>query len=138
MRVFRLWRRLRVLIYAAMALGGLATLAGAVLFYGVLRDLPRLPEPLSRILETPATEIYAANGERLISLGGRQHVPLHRASRSFGQAIPATEDHRFWEHRGVDKLRTLKALWITFFEPGRVQGASTITQQLAKNLFFSF
>jgi membrane peptidoglycan carboxypeptidase len=35
-------------------------------------------------------------------------------------------------------LRTLKALWITLFEPGKVQGASTITQQLAKNLFFSF
>jgi penicillin-binding protein 1A len=38
----------------------------------------------------------------------------------------------------VDKLRTLKALWVTFFKPGIVQGASTITQQLAKNLFFSF
>jgi penicillin-binding protein 1A len=52
--------------------------------------------------------------------------------------VIATEDHRFWEHHGLDKLRTLKALWITFFEPGRIQGASTISQQLAKNLFFSY
>jgi penicillin-binding protein 1A len=138
MNLFQLWRRLRLLLYAAAALCGVATLAGVVVFYGVLKDLPRLPEPLSRIIETPATEIFAANGERLISLGGRQYVPLHRVSRSFIQAILATEDHRFWDHRGVDKLRTLKALWVTLFEPGRVQGASTITQQLAKNLFFSF
>lgn len=138
MKAIGLWRRLRVLIYAAIAMGGAATLAGVVLFYVVLKDLPRLPEPLSRIIETPATEIYAANGERLLTFGGRQFVPLHRVSNSFIQAILATEDHRFWDHGGVDKLRTLKALWVTFFEPGRVQGASTITQQLAKNLFFSF
>jgi 1A family penicillin-binding protein len=138
MTVIDIWRRLRVCFYAVLALAGVAALAGVVLFYYVLRDLPRLPEPLSRIIETPATEIYAANGERLLSLGGRQYVPLHRVSRSFVQAILATEDHRFWDHSGVDKLRTLKALWVTFFEPGRVQGASTITQQLAKNLFFSF
>jgi penicillin-binding protein 1A len=138
MTVLALWRRLRACFYAALAVAGVAALAGVVLFYVVLRDLPRLPEPLSRIIETPATEIYAANGERLLSLGGRQYVPLHRVSRSFVQAILATEDHRFWDHRGVDKLRTFKALWVTFFERGRVQGASTITQQLAKNLFFSF
>jgi 1A family penicillin-binding protein len=138
MTAIDLWRRLRVCFYAALTLAGVAALAGVVLFYYVLRDLPRLPEPLSRIIETPATEIYAANGERLLSLGGRQYVPLHRVSRSFTQAILATEDHRFWEHSGVDKLRTLKALWVTLFEPGRVQGASSITQQLAKNLFFSF
>jgi penicillin-binding protein 1A len=138
MTVLSLWRRLRLLIYAAFVLGGAATLTGVVLFYVVLKDLPRLPEPLNRIIETPATEIYAANGERLLTFGGRQYVPLHRVSSSFIKAILATEDHRFWDHCGVDKLRTLKALWVTLFEPGRVQGASTITQQLAKNLFFSF
>jgi len=59
-------------------------------------------------------------------------------SLDFINAIIATEDHRFFEHHGVNKLRTLKALYITLFQSGRVQGASTITQQLAKNLFFSF
>jgi penicillin-binding protein 1A len=44
----------------------------------------------------------------------------------------------FFQHHGINKLRTLKALYVTLFKPGRVEGASTITQQLAKNLFFSF
>ena len=134
MTLIGIWRRLRVCVYTALTLAGVAALVGVVLFYYVLRDLPRLPEPLSRIIETPATEIFAANGERILSIGGRQYVPLHRVSRSFVQAILATEDHRFWEHRGINKLRTLKALWVTLFEEGKVQGASTITQQVAKNL----
>jgi 1A family penicillin-binding protein len=97
-----------------------------------------VPEPLRRIIETPPTEIFAANGERVFQIGGRSYVSVNQVSRHFIQAILATEDHHFWEHKGINKLRTLKALGITFFGKGRAQGASTITQQLAKNLFFSF
>jgi penicillin-binding protein 1A len=104
----------------------------------VVQDLPRVPDPLSRIIETPPTEIFASTGERLMVIGGREAIPINRVSKDFIHAVVATEDHRFWGHHGIDKLRTLKALWITLFEPGRIQGASTITQQLAKNLFFSF
>ena len=71
-------------------------------------------------------------------IGGRDFIPLSRVSHHFIHAVIATEDHRFWEHHGIDKLRALKALWNTLFEKGRIQGASTITQQLAKNLFFTF
>ena len=124
---------------AALALTGAGLLAvgAALLFFTAVRDLPSVPEPLRRIIETPPTEIYAANGERVLQIGGRDYVPLNQVSIAFLQAILATEDHRFWDHHGLDKLRTLKALWLTTFR-GRVQGASTITQQLAKNLFFSF
>jgi len=108
------------------------------MFFVAVKDLPRVPEPLSRIIETPPTEIYAATGERVMVIGGREAIPLSKVSTQFVQAVLATEDHRFWEHHGMDKLRTLKALWVTLFEPGRIEGASTITQQLSKNLFFSF
>ncbi len=131
-------RRFRILFYAGMTLAGLGALLLVVLFFIAVRDLPRVPDPLGRIIETPPTEIFAATGERLMIIGGREVVPLNRISPFFIQAVIATEDHRFWEHHGLDKLRTLKALWITLFEPGRIQGASTITQQLAKNLFFSY
>jgi penicillin-binding protein 1A len=63
---------------------------------------------------------------------------LNRVSPFFIQAVIATEDHRFWEHHGIDHLRILKAFWVNLFRSGRVEGASTITQQLAKNLFFTF
>lgn len=131
-------RFLKTVFYAGLAAGGLAVMGLIVLVFVVVQDLPRVPEPLSRIIETPPTEIFAATGERLMVIGGREAIPINRVSKDFIDAVIATEDHRFWGHHGIDKLRTLKALWITLFEPGRIQGASTITQQLAKNLFFSF
>ncbi len=131
-------RRFNIFFYLALTLAGLGALLTAGLFFFALRDLPQVPDPLGRIIETPPTEIFAATGERLMLIGGREVVPLNRISPDFIEAVLATEDHRFWEHHGLDKLRTLKALWITLFERGKIQGASTITQQLAKNLFFSY
>ncbi len=131
-------RRLSGIYYLLLFLTGLAALAMVVMFFLAVHDLPRVPEPLKRIIETPPTEIYAATGERLMILGEREVVPISRVSTHFIKAVIATEDHRFWDHHGLNKLRTLKALWITLFKHGKIQGASTITQQLAKNLFFSF
>jgi membrane peptidoglycan carboxypeptidase len=119
-------------------MAALASMGLFCLFLVAVKDLPRVPEPIGRINDTPATEIFSADGQRILTIGGRETVALDDVSYAFIQAILATEDHRFWEHRGINKLRTLKALWVTLFEPGKVQGASTITQQLAKNLFFSF
>ena len=134
----RLLRYLGGLWAAALAFSGLGAVLVTVLFFTTVGQLPRVPEPLRRIIETPPTEIYAANGERVFQIGGRDYVSLNQISPHLIQAILAVEDHRFWDHRGINKLRTLKALWITLFAEGRVQGASTITQQLAKNLFFSY
>jgi penicillin-binding protein 1A len=131
-------RFLRTTFYVGLIAGGLSVLGLVGLLFVVVQDLPRVPDPLGRIIETPPTEIFAVTGERLMVIGGREAIPIKRVSQDFINAVIATEDHRFWGHHGVDKLRTLKALWITLFQPGKIQGASTITQQLAKNLFFSF
>ncbi|WP_319405126.1 PBP1A family penicillin-binding protein [uncultured Desulfosarcina sp.] len=134
----RLFRAAAALIYLMATVGALAAMGLFCLFLVAVKDLPRVPEPIGRINDTPATEIFSADGRRILTIGGRETVALDDVSYPFIQAILATEDHRFWEHRGVNKLRTAKALWITLFESGKIQGASTITQQLAKNLFFSF
>ena len=131
-------RFLRTTFYVGLIAGGLAFLAMVCLLFVVVQDLPRVPDPLSRIIETPPTEIFATTGDRLMVIGGREAIPINRVSKDFINAVVATEDHRFWSHHGVNKLRMLKALWVTLFQPGKIQGASTITQQLAKNLFFSF
>lgn len=133
----RLLRWVAAVLAAVLLLTGIAAVGGVFIFFGTLRDLPSVPEPLQRIIETPPTEIYASNGERILQIGGHDYVTLEQVSTSFIQAILATEDHRFWDHHGINKLRMIKALWLTLFG-GRVQGASTITQQLSKNLFFSF
>ena len=131
-------KTLQFLFYGALLAAGLFFLGLTVFIITATNDLPKLPQPLSRIIETPQTKIYAASGQRLVTLGERESVPLSMVSKDFINAILAVEDHRFYEHHGINKLRTLKALYITLFEPGEIQGASTITQQLAKNLFFSF
>lgn len=134
----RLFRAAATLVYLLVAVAALAAIGLFCLFLVAVKDLPRVPEPIGRINDTPSTEIFSADGRRILSIGGRETVALNDVSYAFIQAILATEDHRFWEHRGINKMRTVKALWVTLFESGKIQGASTITQQLAKNLFFSF
>lgn len=128
----------RFCFFSVLILVSLGCLSGTVLVFYIAKDLPKLPSPLSRIIETPQTRIFSSNGQELIALGERKTIPLNMVSQDFINAILATEDHRFFEHHGINKLRTLKGLFITLTKPGKVQGASTITQQLAKNLFFSF
>lgn len=134
----RILKALTALFYLAATVAGIGALVVVGMIFYLVKDLPQVPEPLSRIIETEPTEIFAATGERILLMGGREAIPLSRVSPQFIRAILATEDHRFPYHHGVDKLRTVKAMVITLFVPDKIQGASTITQQLAKNLFFSF
>jgi len=139
MRLFeKMLRLFRLIFFSILLFSGVSAVLLVGIFFLALNDLPRVPEPLSRIIETPPTEMIAATGERILIIGGRDAVPLNRVSPVFLQAVIATEDHRFWDHHGINKIRMLKAIWVTLFEPGKIQGASTITQQLSKNLFFSF
>lgn len=67
----------------------------------------------------------------------RRLVPLTDIPPAFVDAILAAEDHRFYEHHGIDVMRTLKAGWIDFSSGHLVQGGSTLTQQLMKNFFLT-
>src|SRR5579859_2165573 len=67
----------------------------------------------------------------------RRLVPLSDIPPAFVDAILAAEDHRFYEHHGIDVMRTLKAGWIDFSSGHLVQGGSTLTQQLMKNFFLT-
>lgn len=60
------------------------------------------------------------------------HIPLH-----FQQAIVAVEDKRYYDHTGVDIFGIVRAAFRNVKEGGAVQGGSTITQQLAKNVFLT-
>jgi len=79
--------------------------------------------------------IVAADGRLLASFSRAQHVhvPLDRIAPVVVQALIATEDERFHAHRGIDWRRTASAAVHTLF--GDTQGGSTLTQQLARNLF---
>lgn len=79
------------------------------------------------------------NGEIIGRRGIRQDdaIPLEDIPQSVIKAALATEDSRFYQHFGVDVQGTLRAMLANVRAQGVVQGGSTITQQLAKNLFLS-
>ncbi len=135
---FKVLPFIRFCFFSGLIFASIVSLSIMFLIFYTARDLPKLPSPLSRMIETPQSQIFASNGQVLMTMGERKTIPLSMVSQDFVNAIVATEDHRFFDHHGINKLRTLKALYITLTPSSGVQGASTITQQLAKNLFFSF
>ena len=64
-------------------------------------------------------------------------VPLEQVPENLIHAVLATEDRRFYEHFGIDFIGTARAISVNARASGAVQGGSSITQQLAKNLFLS-
>ena len=87
-------------------------------------------EPLEEIELEPET---------LTGLGGaanqlRHPVPLATVPQHLVQALLAAEDHRFFEHHGVDVRAVARAVWVNLRRGALAQGGSTLTQQLVKNL----
>ena len=114
------------------------SLLSLVLYLDLKDELPQLPDSLEKINLSLPTEIYSSEGNVIKVLGQRHPVPLDEISPRFTQAMIATEDSRFYSHNGVDHIALARAM-IRNLQSMRIsQGGSTITQQLSKNLFFSF
>lgn len=118
-----------------LLLGIFAAIAG---YTFLSKDLPQLPDKLEKINLSFPTEIYSADGARVAVLGERHPVPLEAISPYFLNAIVAVEDAGFYSHKGVDPIALIRAVFRNVKEKRIAQGGSTITQQLSKNLFFSF
>jgi penicillin-binding protein 1A len=98
----------------------------------------RLPDPVLLTLDDrpPNLTILAADGTVLAERGLRRgYVRLDRLPPYLAEAVIATEDRRFHYHFGIDPIGLVRAGWRNAEAGGVVQGGSTITQQLAKNLF---
>ena len=111
---------------------------GLGLYWDLKDDLPQLPDSLEKINLSLPTEIYSSEGNVIKVLGQRHPVSLEEISPRFTQAMIATEDSRFYSHSGVDHIGLTRAMIRNLQEMKVSQGGSTITQQLSKNLFFSF
>ena len=87
------------------------------------------------------TFVYAADGSRLGSIPAegrnRQKVTWREISPWIPKATVAIEDRRYWQHGGIDPIGISRAFWADVTQGKVVQGGSTITQQLVRNLYIS-
>src|SRR3954462_11739335 len=99
--------------------------------------IPRAPSTADiRTLRSQSPSVLmSADGKELATFKrtNREWMKLRDVSPHVMDALLATEDRRFFEHRGLDMVRTLGAAWHTF--RGDLQGGSTLSQQLARNMF---
>ena len=111
-------------------------LGGVIAWYAW--DLPEL-SALETPARRPAVLLRTADGATLARYGQLHGGParFEDLPAYFIQAVSATEDRRFFEHPGIDVLGILRAAITNIRAGGVRQGGSTITQQLAKNLFLS-
>ncbi|HEX8386433.1 MAG TPA: transglycosylase domain-containing protein [Rubricoccaceae bacterium] len=121
-------------VWAGLGLGVLGAVA-LVLFALVLWPFTPGRASVRHARELHPSVVVAANGDRVATLerSGRTWTPLEDVSPVFVSALLATEDRRFYTHGGVDVVRTGGAVLKTL--TGTPQGGSTITQQLARNLY---
>jgi len=124
--------------------GMVATLLwGLILTTGVIGwfawDMPDPEAVLARDVRQPAITLVARDGTPLLKVGDLYgtRVSLRGLPPYLPQALLATEDRRFYDHPGVDPVGVIRALVVNLRAGGVREGGSTLTQQLAKNLFLS-
>ena len=133
--------RILKLVIVLLALAGIGLAAAAFLFvYPKYREYQRVADSfdLAELDNIPAiSEVFDYAGMRYSKLEGqvRYVVPLSQISPNFVNALLAREDSRFYKHRGVDLTGIARAAMRNVNAGDVKEGASTITQQLARNTF---
>ena len=117
-------------------------LLGAGSIYGLYKYIePQLPDvaTLKDVRLQIPMQVYSADGELIAQYGEKRRIPLtlSQIPPVMVKAFIATEDSRFYEHHGVDPVGIFRAASVALFSGHASQGASTITQQLARNFFLS-
>jgi penicillin-binding protein 1A len=126
------------LVYWGVVLGLWAAIAAAGTVAWVAAHLPPI-QSLEVPKRPPSVQINGLDGQTLATRGemGGAAVPLKELPKYLPQAFLAIEDRRFYGHFGVDLVGVARAVSANLLRRGVAQGGSSITQQLAKNLFLT-
>ncbi len=132
------WRRWHFILLAVIVLGLLSAGGGVWILWSFSQDLPDL-EAIGEHRPSLVTRVYADDRNVLgqFYIERRFLTPFAEIPDSLSQAVISVEDARFFEHPGLDVIGIFRAAWTNLRRGGRVEGASTITQQLARSLFLS-
>ena len=131
----------RWILYPLMLLAGCAAMIAAMVIVVLVLTYPNLPslEILTDYRPKIPLRIYTADDHLIGEFGEERRavVRIQEVPEVMKQAILAAEDERFYQHGGIDALGVLRAAVSNLIGGGKKQGASTITQQVAKNFFLS-
>lgn len=135
-------RSLALLSILFILLAVLALAGGVVAYFWIARQLPPAEELLYRRSQFMTSQILDREGHLLWEIidptGGRRTiVPLEQISPHLINATIATEDRFFYLNVGVDPIAIVRAVYYNVSEGDIVSGASTITQQLARNILLT-
>lgn len=121
---------------AAVAVWVVIAIIGLIAFYAY--DLPDVDQALAAT-RRPTITLKARDDAHLLTLGDIHGLPvsLNDLPPALPQAVMATEDRRFYSHFGLDLIGLLRATYANVTAGRIVQGGSTLTQQVAKNLFLT-
>nr|WP_246776691.1 penicillin-binding protein 1A [Microvirga sp. VF16] len=126
------------LVYAGvvLCLWGVIAIGGVVAYYA--SQLPPIDQ-LTVPKRPPNIAIMASDGSLLANRGetGGRTVTLKELPPYLPKAFVAIEDRRFYDHFGIDPVGISRAIYRNLSRSGGLQGGSTLTQQLAKNLFLT-
>ncbi len=130
------WKLKFLIVLAVAVISGAGGLWGIIRYFS--KDLPSL-DTIREYQPSLVTKIYGEDRQLVgqFFIERRVLVPLDQMPPDLLHAIVAVEDARFYEHKGVDPLGILRALLANIESFQIRQGASTITQQLARSLFLS-
>jgi penicillin-binding protein 1A len=133
---WRLWLKRLIWTGAFGALLGCVALGTAVFF--AAREMPSY----AALMETQTAQsiiVRARDGSEIQALGPSygEWLPSDEIPQVMKDAMVSVEDHRFYGHPGVDPLGLMRAVWNALNEDRQVSATSTITQQLARNLFLN-
>lgn len=132
------WRHTQLIIFLLVTSMLSTTVIGVALFALASLDIPDI-DTLSDYKPDVTTTIYDVQGEVIerVFRENRYLVDLDKMPDLLSKAFVAAEDARFYQHRGVDFWSVLRAAVQNIRAGGRVQGGSTITQQVARSLLLS-
>ncbi|MCH1413950.1 MAG: transglycosylase domain-containing protein, partial [Glaciecola sp.] len=108
------------------------------LYFFVKPDLPSVESLRDVRLQTPM-RIYTQDGLLISQYGVKRRIPvtLDNVPQTLIDAILATEDSRFYEHKGIDPIGMLRALMNLVVTGEKGQGGSTLTMQIARGFYLS-
>ncbi|OOF57437.1 penicillin-binding protein 1A [Rodentibacter myodis] len=128
----------KLILSSLLTLCILGLVAGGMLYVHLKSELPSVESLKTVELQQPM-QIYTADGKLIGEVGEQRRIPvkLENVPKRLIEAFLATEDSRFYDHHGLDPIGIGRALFVAVSNGGASQGASTITQQLARNFFLT-